>query len=375
MYKSLSLPPPASPPQDMRKRSFYAFSLGVFLTWYWGQNSFGVTNASDTALWQQPISYYCNDDAVDVFPIAFLTEFFGTGDLPVINLGNTCNIYANTTFPGTELLNCSGLADDITTCQTNGKIVTISLGGATGADQFTSDDEAATFAETIWNLFLGGSFDTRPFGDVVLDGVDLDIENGTTDHFSTFISTLRSYFDDADEDYYVTGAPQCVYPDAVMGTVLNNTSFDAVYVQFYNNECGLQNADNYSYWDFGIWDYWARNVSINSDVKIYIGAPAAALAANSGYVDIDSLSCIAVDMRKKLVPFIRWPTNIANDRYDLAIKSALTAAGGTGFTYPACTAADYVSGQPYTAGEQVTYDGSDLWMAQWWTYNDVPGGA
>lgn len=26
---------------------------------YWGQNSYGATNPSDTANWQQPISYYC----------------------------------------------------------------------------------------------------------------------------------------------------------------------------------------------------------------------------------------------------------------------------------------------------------------------------
>ncbi|KIY51341.1 glycoside hydrolase family 18 protein, partial [Fistulina hepatica ATCC 64428] len=349
---------------------------------YWGQNSFGATNATDTALWQQPISYYCNDDAVDVFPIAFVTEFFGTGDLPVINLANTCNTSDNTTFSGTELLDCSGLADDITTCQTNGKIVTISLGGSTGAAQFTSDDEAATFAETIWNVFLGGSSDTRPFGDAVLDGVDLDIEGGTTDYFSTFISTLRSYFDDADKDYYVTGAPQCVYPDAIMGTVLNNASFDAVYVQFYNNECGLQNADTYSDWDFGIWDYWARYVSLNSDVKIFIGAPAASLAAGSGYVDVDTLSSIAVDMRNTFPSFggvMLWDESqaYANDRYDLAIKEALTAAGGTGFTYPECTAADYVSGTDYVAGDQVTYDGCVVsWCSQanWWS-DSVPSAA
>ena len=32
--------------------------------------------------------------------------------------------------------------------------------------------------------------------------------------------------------YYITGAPQCVYPDANLGAVLNAVAFDAVYVQF-----------------------------------------------------------------------------------------------------------------------------------------------
>ena len=48
---------------------------------------------------------------------------------------------------------------------------------------------------------------------------------------------------------------------------------------------------------------------------------------------------------------------IANNRYDLAIKQALSATGSTGFTYPACSAAAYVSGQAYTAGETVSYGG------------------
>ncbi len=62
------------------------------------------------------------------------------------------------------------MASDIKTCQAAGKIITLSLGGATGAATFSSDAQAETFAETVWNLFLGGSSSTRPFGDAVLDG-------------------------------------------------------------------------------------------------------------------------------------------------------------------------------------------------------------
>jgi len=32
--------------------------------------------------------------------------------------------------------------------------------------------------------------------------------------------------------YYITAAPQCVYPDSALGAVLNAASFDAIYVQF-----------------------------------------------------------------------------------------------------------------------------------------------
>jgi len=44
------------------------------------------------------------------------------------------------------------------------------MGGATGANAFTSDQQAQQFADLIWNTFLGGTSDTRPFGDAALDG-------------------------------------------------------------------------------------------------------------------------------------------------------------------------------------------------------------
>lgn len=51
-----------------------------------------------------------------------------------------------------------------------GKLLTLSLGGAGGAYGFSSDAQGVQFADTVWNLFLGGSSSTRPFGDAVLDG-------------------------------------------------------------------------------------------------------------------------------------------------------------------------------------------------------------
>jgi chitinase len=67
---------------------------------------------------------------------------------------------------------CSALSSDIQACQAKGKLVTLSLGGATGAVGFTSDSQAESFADTIWDIFLGGSSSIRPFGDAVLDGYD-----------------------------------------------------------------------------------------------------------------------------------------------------------------------------------------------------------
>ena len=46
---------------------------------YWGQDGAGN---------QQSLSYYCEDDTIDMIPLAFLYEFWGAGDLPVIDFSN-----------------------------------------------------------------------------------------------------------------------------------------------------------------------------------------------------------------------------------------------------------------------------------------------
>jgi chitinase len=50
-------------------------------------------------------------------------------------------------------------------------------------------------------------------------------------------------------------------------------------------------------------DSWARTVSPNKNVKVYIGAPGSAQAAGGGYVPISTLSSIATQMRKSYPSF------------------------------------------------------------------------
>ncbi|KAG1795974.1 glycoside hydrolase family 18 protein [Suillus plorans] len=392
---------------------------------YWGQNSYGAVNPDNTAQWQQPISYYCNDAIIDTFPIAFLDEFYSTDNLPSIDLANTCNTGDNSLFSGTNLLNCSFLASGIETCQAAGKIVTISLGGATGSNGFANDTEAAAYAQTIWDLFLGGSSSTRPFGSAILDGIDMDIEGGSQTGFVSFLSALRTLMDGGSKPYYITAAPQCPYPDAYIGTTLNEFGFDAVYVQFYNNYCGLTNYNNPNAWDFATWDNWAHTVSPNPDVKVYIGAPASSSAAGSGYVSPSTFTPIIQETMAEYSSFggvMLWDASqaYANDRYDISVKDALL--GGTSSPPPTTTTitttitptitttimtttttspittttststisspsptttsgtiscagvAAWQTGVAYVGGDKVTYDG-DLWTANWWSESDVPSGA
>lgn len=65
-----------------------------------------------------------------------------------------------------------------------------------------------------------------------MQSVDLDIESGTPAHYPAFVNQLRSLSSSSGKKVYITAAPQCVFPDAFIGSALNQASFDAVYVQF-----------------------------------------------------------------------------------------------------------------------------------------------
>jgi len=114
----------------------------------------------------------------------------------------------------------------------------LSLGGAAGSYGFTSDSQAETFADTLWDLFGGGTSTTRPFDEAIIDGFDLDIEGGSTTGYVAFINRMRMhYVSDTSKTYYISGAPQCPLPDAYLNTALTAAYFDFIFVQFYNNYC------------------------------------------------------------------------------------------------------------------------------------------
>lgn len=76
----------------------------------------------------------------------------------------------------TGLLECGQMAQAIATCQSSGKKVLLSLGGATAQTAFTDDNQAETFASTLWDLFGAGTgldAGLRPFGDTKIDGFDV----------------------------------------------------------------------------------------------------------------------------------------------------------------------------------------------------------
>ncbi|KAA1470876.1 glycoside hydrolase [Dentipellis sp. KUC8613] len=290
---------------------------------YWGQNSNGT---------QKDLGSYCNDTSIDTIMLSFLNIFKGQGGQPQYDFSNACS-QGNGVFPGTNLPQCQFLASQIKTCQDANKIVTLSLGGGgTNSVGFDNDDDAQSFAGTIWNEFLGGNSSTRPLGNVSLDGVDLDIESGSDQHYDTFVNQLRTLANGAPKPLYVTGAPQCVQPDSHLNAAMLNSSLDAIYVQFYNNEpCYLPNTAGFN---FAAWDDFARNKAKNPKMKVYIGAPASDEAAQSGFVNIDTFKQIITSVQKNFTSFggvMLYDASQAqaNDNYEVAVKSTLLANAGT----------------------------------------------
>lgn len=254
---------------------------------YWGQGPDGETDLRD----------YCQDSTIDILVIAFLHDFpyYPGSNLPGLNIAGHCNKAFSKSDP--HFLDCSkNVGPDITYCQQQGKKVMLSIGGGHGNIAFTDDAQATTAADTVWNMFLGGSYAQRPFGSAVLDGIDLDIETGTSIGYVAFINQLRVHFlAQTAKTYLISGAPQCPYADEWLGpgkgTALQSAWFDYVWVQFYNNNCGL---DKYpSKFNFATWANWAKTISINPNAKVLIGAPASAASAGSGYVPASTLKTIS----------------------------------------------------------------------------------
>ncbi|KAJ2784317.1 Chitinase 2 [Coemansia javaensis] len=298
-----------------------AFDLGCNSNYasYYGQNS---------ARNQRSLGEYCRDATEDVIILAFMNGFPNV----MLNFANACE----TTFEDSALLHCPSMASDIKFCQSRGKAVLLSMGGASGAYGFSGEADGTKFADTVWDVFFKGNATQRPFDDAVLDGVDLDIEGGGSAGYASFVSQLRSHYaSDAGRRYYIAAAPQCPFPDAYLGPVLDSAWFDMVFVQFYNNYCGL-NA--YPGWfNFGDWDNWAKTRSANKNVKVFIGAPGSPSAASSGYIDGQALGKIYKDTASRyssLGGIMTWDVSQARTSGLAGSIRAMLDAGGTCGSHP-----------------------------------------
>lgn len=194
----------------------------------------------------------------------------------------------------------------------------------------------------MWETFgpkQEGSKALRPFGDTALDGFDFDFE-ANVENMAPFANALRSLMDDdkSKQRFYLTAAPQCPYPDQSDKEILNGPVYiDAIWVQFYNNFCGVNNFNtdmSSNKYNFEEWDNWAKTVSKNKNVKVIVGVPADTTAASTGYIPSSKLDNV-IEYSKKFESFggvMMWDATQAygNDGFIKDVRKSLGGADDSG---------------------------------------------
>jgi chitinase len=240
----------------------------VSIAIYWGQN------ANEGTLGET-----CGTGLYTYVNLAFLSTF-GAGRAPVLDLSGHCDAPSGS---------CATLAADITSCQSAGVKVLLSMGGGALGYNLSSPSDAQHVATYLWDNFLGGTGGAapRPLGNAVLDGIDFDMEAPSRyyDDLARNLTSLYTGSANSEKKYMLTAAPQCPFPDASLGGALGTGLFDHVWVQFYNNPpCQFAPGDASAL--RSAWQQWTAALP---SATVYLGLPASLEAAGSGYVDADTL--------------------------------------------------------------------------------------
>ncbi|KAM3528506.1 hypothetical protein MY4038_005857 [Beauveria bassiana] len=267
---SLSAAAPAAESRNLRTRA-----AGGKLTVYWG--------AEDDNLSLMDV---CNDATYDIVNLAFLAYFDKAGGYPGLEMSGLDGPSAAQREAGaTGLKDGARLVPAIKKCQANGKLVILSMGGATSYSnvRLSSDAQGEKVADQVWNLFLGGTDykELRPFGEVDLDGVDLDNETNDSTGYLAMTKRFRANMaKGGSKKYYMTAAPQCPFPDQSEPLAVCEL-LDYVWVQFYNNgSCNIaQPGFNAAVKN------WSKGIG---SAKLFIGGLASGADGDEGYVDADT---------------------------------------------------------------------------------------
>ncbi|KAJ6440369.1 LOW QUALITY PROTEIN: endochitinase CHI3 [Purpureocillium lavendulum] len=239
---------------------------------YWGAESGSTT-----------LDNVCSDGSYNIVNLAFLNYFFSDGGYPSTAIGDLGGPSAAQRQAGaTGLQDGSSLIPALQKCQAAGKLLLLSIGGANSFADVTLDNDAQgeQIADTLWNLFLGGQSALRPFGDIKLDGIDLDNESGNHVGYLAMIRRLRAHFStDGSKPYYLSAAPQCSFREASQWLDVYR-EVDMVWVQFYS--CGQSNEG----FEQAVAN-WAGGIG---GAQLFIGALASTDDDESpGYIDAGAL--------------------------------------------------------------------------------------
>ena len=188
---------------------------------YWGQNKLGVAGFS--TMEEPSLLTVCQQTSHEVIVIAFIKKHFSTSGIPGLELGRHCT---KTVFSGDKFgvdfypLKCTQVESDIRQCQNMGKKVLISI---SPLDILSSTNQGQMSAQNVWNYYLGGQADLarRPFGSVVLDGVDLFFRTNDGPYVTAFAKEISRLMvgnaGTAGKQFILSASPRCSFPDAILG--------------------------------------------------------------------------------------------------------------------------------------------------------------
>uniref|UniRef100_A0A7N0UZE7 GH18 domain-containing protein n=1 Tax=Kalanchoe fedtschenkoi TaxID=63787 RepID=A0A7N0UZE7_KALFE len=181
-------------------------------------------------------------------------------------------------------------------CQLLGVKVLLSIGGGIGNYSLNSPADALNVSLYLWESFLGGAARFRPLGNVSLDGVNFDIQSSaaSSPYWLDLAARLSSYSAQGTK-VYLAASPQCPFPDSALGSALNSSYFDFIWVQFYGNPSCQYSPGKVT----NLVSSWGKWTSLRNNATIFLGLPASPFAAPSGgYIPPDVLTA-------QIIPYIK----------------------------------------------------------------------
>ncbi|OAA60149.1 Glycoside hydrolase, subgroup, catalytic core [Cordyceps fumosorosea ARSEF 2679] len=287
---------------------------------YWGQSGPATERLKDRC-----------DEGADYISLSFVTSSPENNPTGYPGIGFAAHCWA-TGFPvngvQSQLLDhCGTIIEDLQYCRDKGIKMLLSIGGVWDEKRsdyrVTTEKNGRDFADFLWGAF--GPWDPswkgpRPFDTYVngvitkhtaVDGFDFDLElpqvNGQNFDNKPWIA-MADQFRSHSKGVIITGAPQCPTSPQwfAMKDMIQQTQFDALFIQFYNNVgCDLiigndptnPNDDfNYDQWE----DIIAASDN-SKNAKLFVGVPGVATPKNpqDGYVTPSQLEHIICKIAKR----------------------------------------------------------------------------